>query len=66
MMLHSISCEYPEGCSCGATRWNDLISERNRLRDIVDKIPMSCNFGGSGQAYSILTDLVLAKRRLEK
>lgn len=25
--LHSISCDYPEGCSCGATRRNQLIDD---------------------------------------
>ncbi len=24
---HSWSCEYPEGCSCGASAWNDLLGE---------------------------------------
>lgn len=28
MYIHTLSCEYPEGCSCGASSWNALI-ERN-------------------------------------
>ena len=30
--------------------------------EVIDKIPSGCGFGGSGQAYGILTDLVVAKR----
>lgn len=32
------------------------------IERILDKIPSAYSFGGAGQAYSILTDLVLAKR----
>lgn len=34
MIPHSISCDYPEGCSCGASSWNELEAERNsRVRE---------------------------------
>lgn len=27
MRNHTMSCDYPEGCSCGATEWNRLETE---------------------------------------
>ena len=30
--LHAMSCEYPEGCSCGASKWNSLVNELTALR----------------------------------
>ena len=26
-MEHTMSCEYPEGCSCGASKWNKLTDD---------------------------------------
>ena len=37
MKTHAMSCEFPEGCSCGADEWNRLESERDRLRKIVSE-----------------------------
>jgi len=28
-LIHTMSCEYPEGCSCGAKQYNSLIDELN-------------------------------------
>lgn len=30
-MTHSMSCEFPEGCSCGSSEWNRLEASRNEL-----------------------------------
>lgn len=35
MSEHSMACEYPEGCSCGASKSNDLQATVDRLRDQV-------------------------------
>lgn len=32
MIQHSMACSYPEGCSCGASSWNQLEAERNRFK----------------------------------
>jgi hypothetical protein len=34
-MKHSMACEYPEGCSCGASEFNKLREENQRLRAAV-------------------------------
>jgi hypothetical protein len=34
-MEHTMSCEYPEGCSCGAKNWNRLESERDWYRNRI-------------------------------
>lgn len=31
MMNHSMSCEYPEGCSCGASEWNRMAQRLDEL-----------------------------------
>lgn len=31
--LHSMACEYPEGCSCGVLEWNSLIDELIKLEE---------------------------------
>lgn len=36
MKLHSMSCEYPEGCSCGASEWNRLERERDFYKSRVE------------------------------
>lgn len=43
MMQHSMSCHYPEGCQCGASAWNRLEAERDKLRDISQKLYMALN-----------------------
>lgn len=30
-MEHTFACDYPEGCTCGATRWNNLARDHNIL-----------------------------------
>lgn len=36
------------------------------LVELIEQIPDGCGFGGAGEAYGILTNLVLAKRKLAK
>ncbi len=35
---HSMSCEYPEGCSCGATKFNSLLTELESARKDVKRM----------------------------
>jgi len=35
---HSESCEYPEGCSCGAEQWNRLVHAHNWYKKRVDML----------------------------
>jgi hypothetical protein len=38
MMQHSMACEFPEGCSCGASEYNAMEAEIKRLRDALGVI----------------------------
>ncbi len=38
-MNHSIACEYPEGCSCGASQFNAMEFKRNSLLMKTTEIP---------------------------
>ncbi len=40
-ILHSMSCEYPEGCSCGASKLNKLNEDNERLRRIIQENEIS-------------------------
>ncbi len=45
MKQHSMACEFPEGCSCGATEWNALEDEVKRLRDALGVIARNVDAG---------------------
>lgn len=46
MKQHTMSCEYPEGCSCGASKWIKLKKELDYFRDSSPpKNLHSCRFG---------------------
>ena len=38
MKEHSLSCEFPEGCSCGATDYNELFFRCQRAEAFASRI----------------------------
>ncbi len=38
MMQHSMACSFPEGCSCGASDWNELERQNAVLRAALEDI----------------------------
>jgi hypothetical protein len=39
---HSMSCEYPEGCSCGASKFNSLVLKLRALEARVKELEEQC------------------------
>lgn len=43
--LHSMGCEYPEGCSCGASEHNNLVDRLERAEEVIQKLNESNRIG---------------------
>jgi len=63
MRQHSMACEFPEGCSCGASELNAMETEIKRLRYALGVIVRNVDAGAvhvswcSDYAKSILSDI---------
>lgn len=64
MMEHSISCEWPEGCSCGASEWNAL--ESRCLKAEADLTRMQRELAESRAEVRLLTRCREDTTRLNK
>ncbi len=52
MKEHSYSCEYPEGCSCGASEFNDLAVRARNLESVLRFVVENPDTWHLGSGYS--------------
>lgn len=36
--VHTMACEYPEGCSCGSSEWNGMVDHIEWCRTTIDHL----------------------------